>query len=250
MNSSIKHVAIIMDGNGRWAKMRQRPRVWGHVKGSNNVTEIVKESAKMGLESLTLYAFSTENWSRPQDEVTNLFKLLKKFLIKERKNLIKNNIRFNVIGNYKVLDSKIVQEIETSKKLTANNTGLSLSLAINYGGRAEIIDAVNDFLKDNRAQREVTEEDINKYLYNPELKNIDLLIRTAGDQRVSNFLLWQISYAEMYFTDTKWPDFTTQEFREIIASTEARERRFGGIENTNTLEKNKYLADQNLKILS
>ena len=202
--SSIRHVAIIMDGNGRWAKQRFRPRIWGHVRGANRVSAIVDEAARLGLESLTLYTFSTENWSRPTDEITNLFKILKKFLQKEKKNLIKNNIKFDVIGNYRVLDTKIVQIIDDIKYKTEKNTGLNLSLAINYGGRAEIVDAVNVFFKENRT-REITEKDITEYLYNTNLTNIDLLIRTAGDTRISNFLLWQISYAELFFTETKWP---------------------------------------------
>lgn len=247
--SSIKNVAIIMDGNGRWAKERLRPRVWGHVRGSNKVSEIVTEAAQMGLESLTLYAFSTENWSRPTDEVTSLFKLLKKFLIKEKKTLIKDNIIFDVIGNYKVLDSKIVEVIESIKNETKNNTGLKLSLAINYGGRAEIVDAVNSFLKTSKS-REISEHDIAENLYGNNTVNIDLLIRTAGDKRISNFLLWQISYAELFFTDTKWPNFTKKEFKKIIESVSSRDRRFGSIDTQSNLQKSKIKADINLKILS
>lgn len=225
---SLKNVAIIMDGNGRWAKERKRPRVWGHVKGAEVVREIVTAAAESDLESLTLYAFSTENWSRPTNEVTSLFKLLKKFLMKERKTIVKNNIQFDVIGNYRVLDSTIVEMIDELKYSTKNNTGLSLSLAINYGGRAEIVDAVNNFLKENPT-REINENDISNYLYNPKLRDIDLLIRTSGDQRVSNFLLWQLSYSEFYFTKTKWPEFSKEEFLDIIKTTNKRERRFGGL---------------------
>lgn len=225
---SLKNVAIIMDGNGRWAKERKRPRVWGHVKGAEVVREIVTAAAESDLESLTLYAFSTENWSRPTSEVTSLFKLLKKFLMKERKTIVKNNIQFDVIGNYRVLDSTIVEMIDELKYSTKNNTGLSLSLAINYGGRAEIVDAVNNFLKENPT-REINENDISNYLYNPKLRDIDLLIRTSGDQRVSNFLLWQLSYSEFYFTKTKWPEFSKEEFLDIIKTTNKRERRFGGL---------------------
>lgn len=225
---SLKNVAIIMDGNGRWAKERKRPRVWGHVKGAEVVREIVTAAAESDLESLTLYAFSTENWSRPTSEVTSLFKLLKKFLMKERKTIVKNNIQFDVIGNYRVLDSTIVEMIDELKYSSKNNTGLSLSLAINYGGRAEIVDAVNSFLKENPT-REINENDISNYLYNPKLRDIDLLIRTSGDQRVSNFLLWQLSYSEFYFTKTKWPDFSKEEFLDIIKTTNKRERRFGGL---------------------
>jgi undecaprenyl diphosphate synthase len=247
--NSIKNVAIIMDGNGRWAKQRHRPRVWGHVRGSNKVNEIVSESAALGLESLTLYAFSTENWSRPTDEVTNLFKLLKKFLSREKKNLIKNNIKFNVIGNYKVLDTSIVKIIDDIEDATASNTGMVLSLAINYGGRAEIIDAVNKCLQESDV-KEITEEDITNNLYNPLVKNIDLLIRTAGDKRVSNFLLWQICYSEFYFTETKWPEFSIEEYKKILDEVGGRDRRFGGIDNNSNLKENQNQANRNLKILS
>lgn len=226
--AAIKHVAIIMDGNGRWAKERSRPRVWGHVRGANRVSSIVTSAAQMNLESLTLYTFSTENWSRPKDEVAVLFKILKKFLVKEKESLKKNNIKFNVIGNYKVLENDMVSVIEDIIEETSHNTGLNLSLAINYGGRTEIVDAVNDFLKTSPV-KEITEDDISEHLYNKDLKDIDLLIRTAGDNRVSNFLLWQMSYAEFYFTDIKWPDFTNLHFQEILKTVAIRERRFGNI---------------------
>lgn len=247
--SSIKNVAIIMDGNGRWAKEKGRPRVWGHVRGSVTVREIVKEAVNIGLESLTLYSFSTENWSRPKDEVKNLFKLLKKFLNKERSTLIENNIRFDVIGNYKVIDSKVVSLIDDLKDVTRNNTGLKLCLAINYGGRIEIIDAMNEFMKSNPS-REITEEEFEKHLYNPTIGDIDLLIRTAGDQRISNFLLWQISYAELYFSKTKWPDFSREEFRHIFESVSNRDRRFGSIDTELTYKKASLLAQQNKKVLN
>ena len=247
--SSIKHVAIIMDGNGRWAKERKRPRVWGHVRGSNRVTDIVTAASKMGLESLTLYAFSTENWSRPTDEVKNIFKLLKKFLKKEKANILKNNISFNVIGNYKVLDSQIVNLIEDLKEASSENNGLRLSVAINYGGRSEIVDAVNSFLQKNNT-KEITEDDITSHLYDSKIKNIDLLIRTSGDQRISNFLLWEVCYSEFYFTDTKWPDFSVSEFEKIIHSVSSRERRFGGLKNAQSLDETKHLAKNGPKVLS
>ncbi len=232
--SAIKNVAIIMDGNGRWAREKNRPRVWGHIRGSNRVTEVVQEAIRLNLDSLTLYAFSTENWTRPTDEITNLFKILKKFLIKESATIIKNNIRFEVIGNYKVLDSTIVEIIESLEKKTKLNTGMNLSLAINYGGKAEIVDAVNKFIKAN-PNREITESDITENLYSETVSNIDLLIRTAGDTRVSNFLLWQISYAEFFFTGTKWPDFSKDEFRSIIQKVSTRERRFGGLKTAKSI---------------
>jgi undecaprenyl diphosphate synthase len=247
--NSIKNVAIIMDGNGRWAKQRLRPRVWGHVRGSQKVREIVTSASELGLESLTLYAFSTENWSRPTDEVTSLFKLLKKLLLNEKKTILKQNIQFNVIGNYKVLDTEVVLLIEELRELSRHNTGLKFSLAINYGGRSEIVDSVNKFLKKSNT-REITEEDISNNLYNPNLGEIDLLIRTSGDQRVSNFLLWQICYSEFFFTKTKWPDFSKKEFEEIISSVSERERRFGGTSGDATLTSNKIQANSNLKIMS
>lgn len=247
--SSIKHVAIIMDGNGRWAKERKRPRVWGHVRGSQKVSEVVKAASHLGLESLTLYTFSTENWSRPTEEVRNIFKLLKKFLIKEKSTILRNNVRFNVIGNYKVLDSRVVNLIEEIKEESEKNTGLTLSLAINYGGRAEVVDAVNSFLM-NSNSREISEEDITNNLYESKNKEIDLLIRTSGDQRISNFLLWQVCYSEFYFTETKWPDFSAEEFKTIVSSVSNRERRFGGIAADANLKRTKKKAQSNLKILS
>lgn len=231
---SINHVAIIMDGNGRWAKDRGRPRIWGHVRGANRVSGIVSAASELGLSSLTLYTFSTENWSRPKEEINSLFKLLRKFLAKEKKNLEKNNIKFDVIGNYAVLENGVVDIIDEIKESTKNNTGLNLSLAINYGGRTEIVDAVNDFLQESQIN-EITEEDISKHMYNRNLSEVDLIIRTAGERRVSNFLLWQLSYAEFYFSDIKWPDFQQDDFVDIIYEVDQRERRFGGINSTNNI---------------
>jgi undecaprenyl diphosphate synthase len=230
--ASIKHVAIIMDGNGRWAKERHRPRVWGHIRGSQRVSDIVTTACELNLESLTMYAFSTENWSRPKDEISSLFKILKKFLKKERNAIIKNNIKFDVIGNYHVLNSDVVNMVESLKEETSTNTGLNLSLAINYGGRAEIVNAVNEFLKESNS-REMTESDISNHLYNPNIKNIDLVIRTADEQRVSNFLLWELCYAEFFFSETKWPEFGKEEFIQIINKVSSRERRFGNVSSSN-----------------
>ena len=228
MLNTIKNVAIIMDGNGRWAKGRGRPRVWGHIRGTRVVREIVTEASKISLNSLTLYAFSTENWSRPTSEVSTLFKILKKFLKRERKLILDNKIQFKVIGNYKLLDSEIVKLIEDLQEETKDANGLTLNLAVNYGGRAEIVDAVNSFMKSNEA-REMTEDDLSAHLYNPELRDVDVLIRTAGDVRISNFLLWQMSYAELYFSPLKWPEFTAEEFSKIIQDAGDRERRFGRV---------------------
>lgn len=245
MSKSIKHVAIIMDGNGRWAKQRFRPRVWGHIRGSNVVTKIVASASDMGLDALTLYAFSTENWSRPKDEVSTLFKLLYKFLKKERESILKNNIKFQVIGNISKLEPHVQQLINAVQNESKNASGLKLSFAFSYGGRQEILDSVNKFINENPGKK-ITEEDLNKNLYRPEIGDVDLMIRTAGDQRISNFLLWQASYAELFFTDTKWPDFTASQFESIINEVTERERRFGSLDNQGSLEKTKRLVEENI----
>lgn len=224
-----------MDGNGRWAQDRSYPRVWGHVRGSRVVAPIVRKAHQLGVESLTLYAFSTENWARPKAEVQTLFKLLKKFLNRERNNLIKNNVQFKVIGRLIDLDKDIAQLIGEIESETSKNTGLKLSFAFNYGGRAEIVDAVNNFIQENPNKR-ISEKSLEKYLYRPDCGDVDLLIRTAGDQRISNFLLWQVSYAELYFTQTKWPEFSGAELEKIINQVSLRERRFGVIATEQSLQ--------------
>ena len=238
---SIKHVAIIMDGNGRWAKQRHRPRVWGHIRGSKRVSEIVEAAVNLNLESLTLYAFSTENWSRPVTEIKILFKLLFKFLNKEKENLKKNNICFQVIGDISGLDLTTKELIEATERETSLNTGLKLSFAFSYGGRKEIADAVNRFIISNPGKM-ITEEDISNQLYRPETGDVDLMIRTAGDQRISNFLLWQVSYGELYFTNTQWPDFSRTEFTKIIENVSERDRRFGGLDTESSFQFNKNIA--------
>jgi undecaprenyl diphosphate synthase len=241
MDNSIKHVAIIMDGNGRWAKQKFRPRVWGHIRGSKIVNTIVESASNQGLKALTLYAFSTENWSRPGDEVSTLFKLLKKFLIKEREQIKNNGIQFKVIGDISKLNTetqKLINDVEEESK---NSTGLMLSFAFSYGGRIEIVDAVNKYIKENPG-KELKEEDIQKNLYRPEAGDVDLMIRTGGDQRISNFLLWEVCYAELFFTNTKWPDFTKKEFESIIEKVSGHDRRFGSLDNKGSLEKSKELS--------
>jgi undecaprenyl diphosphate synthase len=233
--SKIKHVAIIMDGNGRWAKKRFRPRLWGHVRGSSVVSEIVETADNIGIKALTLYAFSTENWSRPLEEVSGLFKLLKKFLIKEKNRILANNIKFKVIGEIQSLPRETVSLISEMEELTKNSTGLDLTFAFNYGGRAEIVRAVNAFQL-NHPDRLLTENDLESLMYRPETGDVDLMIRTGGEQRISNFLLWQMAYAELYFTPTKWPDFTSQEFINIIDHVSKRERRFGNVNDQGDLE--------------
>lgn len=242
--SSIKHVAIIMDGNGRWANKRLRPRIWGHVRGSSVVSDIVKAADDLGLKALTMYAFSTENWSRPLEEVSTLFTLLKKFLIKEKNRILINNIKFKVIGEVQNLPLETIKLIQEMETLTANATGLNLTFAFNYGGRAEILRAVNQFQMINPS-RLMTESDLNELMYRPETGDVDLMIRTGGEQRISNFLLWQMAYAELYFTPTKWPDFTASEFKKIIDHVSNRERRFGNVCAQSALELSIEKAETN-----
>lgn len=251
MESTLQHVAIIMDGNGRWACERKRPRVWGHVRGSSVVSEIIEEADELGLKALTLYTFSTENWSRPQYEIKILFALLKKYLIKERPRILKNNIKFRIMGDVTGLPKETVELIQKLEFDTQNATGLELSFAFGYGGRREIVDAANKFIEQNPGEK-LTEQKIRDYLYIPTLPDVDLVIRTGGDQRISNYLLWQSAYAELAFTKSKWPDFTRSEFKAIIKEVETRERRFGAIESTKELSvtqdeavKNKSLVIEN-----
>lgn len=242
-----KNVAIIMDGNGRWAEQRARQRVWGHVRGSRIVSDIVESADDLGVESLTLYAFSTENWSRPQFEIKTLFKLLKKFLIKERPRIIRNNIRFRVIGDWSRLPKDTQEIIESLQNETGSFSGLKLTFAFGYGGRSEIVQSMKKIVESGD---EITEDNITKNLYAPDVSDIDLLIRTGGDQRISNFLLWQCAYAELYFTETKWPAFTREEFEAILYNVEHRERRFGSVSSLDCLESAKKLADFNCQIFS
>lgn len=242
--STIKHIAIIMDGNGRWAKKRFRPRIWGHVRGSSVVSDIVQAADDSGVKALTLYAFSTENWSRPVEEVSILFKLLKKFLIKERTRLLKNDVHFKVIGEIQGLPEDTVALIKETEAMTAKAKGLKLTFAFSYGGRAEIMRAVNQFQIQSPTKL-MTEEDLSSRLYRPETGDVDLMIRTGGEQRISNFLLWQMAYAEFYFTPTKWPDFTAKEFQSIIHHVSCRERRFGNVSAQTSLKLSVEQAENN-----
>ncbi len=244
----IKHVAIIMDGNGRWAKMRSHPRVWGHVRGSGVVADIVEEADNLGVSALTLYAFSSENWCRPQTEVKVLFNLLYKFLKKERVRILKNNIRFKIMGDISNLPASTKNLISQLEEESKFNTGLKLTFAFGYGGRAEISQALNAFIRNNPG-KEISEDELAKYLLIPDLGDVDLLIRTGGDQRISNFLLWQIAYAELYFTETKWPDFNPIEFREILEKVIRRERRFGATTKAQDLKSNVEQARMNKSLL-
>lgn len=244
---NIKHVAIIMDGNGRWAKKRFRPRIWGHVRGSGVVSDIVQAADDAGIKALTLYAFSTENWSRPVEEVSILFKLLKKFLLKERARLLKNNVHFKVIGEIQGLPEDTVALIKETEAMTAKASGLKLTFAFSYGGRAEIMRAVNQFQIQNPSKL-MTEDDLSSMLYRPETGDVDLMIRTGGEQRISNFLLWQMAYAEFYFTPTKWPDFTAKEFTSIINHVSVRERRFGNVSAQPSLQLSIEQAETNKSV--
>ncbi len=226
------HIAIIMDGNGRWARKRGLPRVAGHRAGISAVREVVEGSAELGIPVLTLYAFSVENWKRPQTEISMLMQLLKEYLNKELESIHKNNIRFRTLGRTDQLDASVRRELDKGIARTSGNTGMIFNVALNYGGRAEIVDAVNRILQNGKAggQRGITEKEFAEHLYTAGLPDPDLLIRTSGELRISNFLLWQIAYAEIWVTETLWPDFGRRHLYEAIIAFQKRERRYGGLE--------------------
>jgi undecaprenyl diphosphate synthase len=228
-----EHVAIIMDGNGRWAKQRGLPRIEGHARGVSSVRATVEECCRLGIGQLTLYCLSSENWKRPQAELDFLMALLEQYLIQERTEILQQNIRFSAIGRRTGLPDRVLEEIDTNVRLSQDNTGMGLSLAINYGSRTELIDAVRDLARQVQAgtlaPEQIDEAVINSALYTAGLPDPDLLIRTAGEMRVSNFLLWQISYAELWVTDLCWPDFDRAVLHEALRAFAARERRFGGL---------------------
>ena len=225
------HLAIIMDGNGRWAKQKGMLRAFGHENGTKSVRKTVESCAKLGIKNLTLYAFSTENWNRPKIEVDTLMKLLVSSLKKEIKTLQTNNIRLNAIGNLTNLPESVQKELHEVIEKTSENTRMTLTLALSYGAREEIIQAVKKItnkVKNNIISEEAIDESIiNQHLYTHNLPDVDLVIRTSGEHRISNFLLWQIAYAEFYFTEVLWPDFTEKDLYEAIISYQKRERRFG-----------------------
>ena len=228
-----RHVAIIMDGNGRWANKRGLPRTFGHRQGVEVLRSIVSASSEIGIEALTVYAFSTENWKRPTDEVDFLMKLFSEYLGKEVDELHKNNVRIEFIGDISMLATSLRQQIENAQKLTANNAGLKLNIAVNYGGRDEIARSVR-IIAQKVADHSLNPEDINEntiqsYLYTANMPDPDLIIRPSGDQRISNFLLWQSAYAELWFTKVHWPDFKPEHLVQAIVDYQKRERRFGGI---------------------
>jgi undecaprenyl diphosphate synthase len=226
-----KHLAIIMDGNGRWAKQKGMLRAFGHENGTKSVRMTVENCAKLGIENLTLYAFSTENWNRPKLEVDTLMKLLISSLKKELKTLDKNNIRLNAIGNLEKLPKSAFKQLQDVIEKTKNNSRMTLTLALSYGSREEIVNTVKilcDKVKNNIISIDAIDESIiNQHLYTQNLPDVDLLVRTSGEYRISNFLLWQIAYAELYFTDVLWPDFKEENLYEAIVSYQKRERRFG-----------------------
>ena len=226
-----RHIAIIMDGNGRWAKLRNHPRVFGHREGTKSVRKVVESSARLGIKNLTLYAFSTENWSRPKYEVKTLMKLLISALKRELPLMRRNNIRLNSIGHTDLMPKNVQKELQEVLDETKTNTGLVLTLALSYGARQEIQHAIKEIsykVKNNIISVENVDEDIiNKHLYTQNLPDVDLLIRTSGEVRISNFLLWQIAYAELYFTEELWPDFDETSLLNAISDYQLRERRFG-----------------------
>lgn len=224
-----RHVAIIMDGNGRWAASRHLPRVEGHRAGIESVRSAVESSARLGIPVLTLYAFSVENWKRPDSEVSALMGLLKHYLRLELNSLLRNNIRFHVIGQTDRLSPEIRNELEQAAERTASNSGMLFNIALSYGGRAEIVDAARRLIRDGVAADDVTEETFAERLYTAGQPDPDLLIRTSGEMRVSNFLLWQIAYAEIWVTEELWPDFRTQHLLEALVDYQRRDRRYGAI---------------------
>ena len=219
-----RHVGIIMDGNGRWAKQRNMPRTFGHQKGADNVEKVVSACFSYGIECVSLYAFSTENWGRPESEVNKIMELLHKFLLKYTKTLIKNEIKLVVSGDKTKLSSELQGLICKTETVTKDYAKV-LNIAINYGGKQEIVKAVNELI--DSGKRLVTEEDVNNCLYTSGLPDVDLVIRTSGEQRLSNFLIWQCAYAEFYFTDVYWPDFDETELKTALEWYQKRNRRFG-----------------------
>jgi len=226
-----RHIAVIMDGNGRWAKRRHLPRIAGHRAGIRAVRQVVEASARLGVPFLTLYAFSVENWKRPHTEIKLLMDLLREYLKKEIAELNKQNIRLGVIGRISELPPPVQKDLENALEKTQANTGLRLTLALNYGARAEMVDAIRSLAAEIRGNGEapVDESMISRHLYTREMPDPDLLIRTSGELRVSNFLLWQIAYAEIWVTETLWPDFTQNDLFRAIIDFQKRERRYGGL---------------------
>jgi len=227
INKLPKHIAITMDGNGRWAKSKGKLRIFGHKNGVKAVRDTVEGAAEIGIEYLTLYAFSSENWNRPEREVNALMTLLVSAINKETKTLMDNNIRLSTIGDINKLPSKAQKELQEAIIKTKDNTRMTLVLALSYSGRGEIINAVQNIIKDGKKPEEINEDTFQQYLTTKSVPDPELLIRTSGEYRISNFLLWQIAYSELYFTDTLWPDFRRADLYKAILNYQSRERRFG-----------------------
>lgn len=227
------HIAIIMDGNGRWAKSRFMPRTYGHKVGVETIRKVVKECSRLGVKYLTLYAFSTENWKRPKDEVSALMGLLVKYLRNELEELHKNNVKILTIGDISKLPEACIEELALAKEKTKDNTGLVMSLALNYGGRNDLVNAVNNISQDlvdgKISLDDIGDNLISSHLSTNESPDPDLVVRTSGEQRLSNFLLWELAYSEFYFTDIHWPDFDEKELQKAIFAYQSRDRRFGAI---------------------
>ncbi len=235
------HIAIIMDGNGRWARRRNLPRAAGHKAGMDPVRSTIEDCSRLGIQAVTLYAFSAENWKRPRAEVDTLWRLLRLYLSRELPDLLRNGIRFSCMGRIDELPAPVRQELETAIEATAQNSGMRLNVAINYSGRAELVDAVNAMIDDARLEGRlrdlrIDEQAIASRLYTAGLPDPDLLIRTSGEMRISNFLLWQIAYAELYVTDTLWPDFRRADLLHAILDYQKRDRRFGGLNPAGTVD--------------
>lgn len=232
-NKMPRHIAIVMDGNGRWAKKRNLPRVAGHNAGMQALKEIVKDASVLGVKHLTVYAFSTENWKRPEEEVKGIFKLLILYMEKELTELHKNNVKVNILGDYKEIPSKALASLDYSLETTKNNTGLQFNIALNYGGRREILRAAYLLAKElsegTITQSDFTEEKLEEKLYTKGIPDPDLVIRTSGEMRLSNYLLWQSAYSEFVYTDVLWPDFKAADLEAAIASFQHRKRRYGGV---------------------
>jgi undecaprenyl diphosphate synthase len=226
-----RHIAVIMDGNGRWAKRRHLPRIAGHRAGINAVRQVVEACARLGVPYLTLYAFSLENWKRPHTEIKLLMSLLREYLKKEISELNRQNIRLGVIGRIQDLPKPVVQDLQNTLDRTRPNTGMRLTLALNYGARAELVDAVSELLANSKRNGSVTVDEaaLSAHLYTRDLPDPDLLIRTSGELRLSNFLLWQAAYAELWVTETLWPDFRQKDLFQAIIDFQKRERRYGGL---------------------
>jgi undecaprenyl diphosphate synthase len=233
MASTLQHLALIMDGNGRWAQLKNKPRTFGHIKGARVAKKMITHASDLGIKYLTLYAFSTENWLRPQDEVGFLMRLLERYLIKETENLIKKNIRFTIIGDQTRLPAGVQKQVQNSIQKTSHCTGLQVCFAISYGSRQEITNAVQKIaglVAEKRISvNQITEELIQKNLMTGDIPDPDLILRTSGESRLSNFLMWQAAYSELIFSKILWPDFTTQDFDECCKDFYLRNRRFGKV---------------------